>query len=257
MDSAVHIGLDLAWATRNRTGIAAVDADGALIASATVRSDDEIVAWVERQAPRIGVVAIDAPLIVTNAEGNRACERLVNAAFGRFDAGTHPSNLSRSWFDPPRAATLAQRLDLEIDPARPPRERVAIEVYPHPAMVGLFRLGRTLKYKRKKQGFELQLSETRRLLHAMEGIDSLRLRDSEDWAVIRRVVDVATGAAALGRVEDEIDGILCAHLAWLWARRSPALTVYGDVEQGYIVAPPAPSWPPTPRLGAASGSPRG
>lgn len=256
MAASVHIGVDLAWSVRNRTGLAAVDANGALLASATVRSDDEIVAWIASHAPRIGVAAFDAPLIVANTAGNRPCERLLNAAFGRFDAGAHPSNLGKTWFDPPRASTLAERIGLAIDPSTPARERVAIEVYPHPAMVGLFRLGRTLKYKRKRQGFELQLSETRRLLELMEGIDSLRLRESDDWAVIRRAVDVASGPAALRKVEDEIDGIFCAHLAWMWAERSSALTVYGDVEHGYIVAPPQPTWSPTPRPSANARSHR-
>lgn len=248
MESVVHIGIDLAWGPRNRTGIAAVDDGGALIASATLRSDDEIVAWLERHAPRTGVVAIDAPLIVANPEGSRPCEQQIQRAFGRFDAGGYPSNTSNPQFDPPRAFTLSRRLGLGIDPSDARREHVAIEVYPHPAMVGLFQLGRTIKYKRKQQGFDLQLSETRRLLDLMESISALRLRESVDWATIRRVVDGAEGPGVLGKVEDEIDGIFCAHLAWLWAQRSPALQVYGDVEQGYIVAPPSPTWAPTPRL---------
>lgn len=252
MESVVHIGIDLAWGPRNRTGIAAVDACGALITSATVTSDDDIVEWIERQAPRTGVVALDAPLIVANREGSRPCEQQIQRAFGRFDAGGYPSNTSNPNFDPPRALTLARRLGLGIDPSDARREHVAIEVYPHPAMVGLFELGRTIKYKRKQQGFELQLSETRRLLDLMEGIQELKLRASADWAAIRRAVDAAKGPGALGKVEDEIDGIFCAHVAWLWAQRSTALQVYGDVERGYIVAPPPPTWPPTPRLVPAS-----
>mgnify|MGYP004726574507 CR=1 FL=1 len=35
----------------------------------------------------------------------------------------------------------------------------------------------------------------------------------------------------------ELDGIFCAHLAWLWATRSPSLRVWGDDEAGFIVAP--------------------
>lgn len=247
MKAVVHIGIDLAWGPRNRTGLGAVDEAGALVTSATVRSDDEIVDWIERLAPRTGVVALDAPLVVANREGSRPCEKLIHAAFGRFDGGGYPSNTSNPYFDPPRALTLANRLGLGIDPASPQREHVAIEVYPHPAMVGLFELGRTLKYKRKKQTAEVQLAETQRLLALMEGIETLRLAESDDWARIRGVVDGAVSRGALGSVEDEIDGIFCAHLAWLWAQRSGALQVYGDVEHGYIVAPPPPSWAPTPR----------
>lgn len=244
MERIRHVGMDLAWGPRNKTGLAAVDERGALVASATVQDNDEIVAWIERHAPRMGVVAIDAPLVVANVAGSRPCEQLIQAAFGRFDAGGYPSNTSNPHFDPPRALTLANRLGLGIDPAAPRREHVAIEVYPHPAMVGLFELGRTLKYKRKKQGFTAQHAETVRLLDLMEGLEALRLRSSVDWARMRDAVEKSATAGSLGKVEDEIDAIFCAHLAWLWAQRSPLLRVYGDVDLGYIVAPNEPTWQP-------------
>ncbi|WP_376918053.1 DUF429 domain-containing protein [Agrococcus sp. GCM10030264] len=248
--------MDLAWGPRNRTGLAAVDERGALVASASVHGDDEIVAWIERHAPRTGVVAIDAPLVVANVTGSRACEQLIQAAFGRFDAGGYPSNTSNPHFDPPRALTLAKRLGLGIDPEASLREHVAIEVYPHPAMVGLFELGRTLKYKRKKQGFETQHAETVRLLDLMEGLEVLRLRSSVDWARMRDAVERSATAGSLGKVEDEIDAIFCAHLAWLWSQGAANLEVYGDVQNGYIVAPPPPTWSPSPRSVRAEVEPR-
>jgi Holliday junction resolvase RusA-like endonuclease len=48
------------------------------------------------------------------------------------------------------------------------------------------------------------------------------------------------GPGDLTRIEDELDAILCAHLAWLWHHRPEGLKVYGSLEDGYIVAPPAP-----------------
>jgi predicted RNase H-like nuclease/alkylated DNA nucleotide flippase Atl1 len=253
LSRVAHVGLDLAWGQGNPSGIAAVGDDGTLLASATLRTDDEIVGWIESHAPRLGVLAIDAPLIVTNPTGSRPCEKAIHAAFGRFDAGAYPANTGNPNFDPPRALTLARRLGLEIDPTKPSREGVAIEVYPHPAMIGLFRLGRTLKYKRKKQGFTLQHAETRRLLSLMEGIDPLRLGNSRDWLRVREVVEAADRPRALRKVEDEIDAVLCAHLAWMWASEPGGLELYGDpvagyVETGYIVAPPPPTWAATPRL---------
>ena len=38
----MHIGIDLAWGANGRTGLAAVDASGALLDSESVRTDDEI-----------------------------------------------------------------------------------------------------------------------------------------------------------------------------------------------------------------------
>ena len=95
------------------------------------------------------LVAIDAPLIVTNATGNRPAEAALNKDFARFDAGAHPSNTGKPEFpEQPRGARIAARLGLDINP-RSGRAPAAIEVYPHPATVALFRLGRTLKYKNK------------------------------------------------------------------------------------------------------------
>jgi predicted RNase H-like nuclease len=48
------------------------------------------------------------------------------------------------------------------------------------------------------------------------------------------------------RIEDELDAILCAHVAWLWHHRPDSLHVYGSLKDGYIVAPPAPLVPPEP-----------
>ena len=86
---------------------------------------------------------------MTNPTGQRPCEAALNRDFAKFEAGAHPSNTGKPEFAKARAARrLAAALDLDIDP-HSPRPRRAIEVYPHPATVALFRLGRTLKYKAK------------------------------------------------------------------------------------------------------------
>lgn len=148
-----YLGVDLAWGEKKRTGLAVLGSDGALLSSTAVRTDDEIAAFVEEHASGPVVTAIDAPLVVPNETGQRDCERLLNAEFGRYRAGAHPSNRSRAWFVPePRGARLARRLGWEIDPSmRPDGERsVAIEVYPHPAMVSLFDLPTVIPYKNKR-----------------------------------------------------------------------------------------------------------
>ena len=72
---------------------------------ATVRTDDEIVAALAPYVEADCLVAIDAPLIVTNATGNRPAEAALNRDFARFDAGAHPSNTGKPEFrDGTRAA---------------------------------------------------------------------------------------------------------------------------------------------------------
>ena len=147
-----YVGIDLAWGTRARTGLAILDGSGRLVASTSVRSDDAIVAFLGDAAHGAGlVVAIDAPLIVPNETGQRPCEREVNAHFHRFHAGAYPANRCMTAFNPtPRGARLSQRCGWDMDPRTTPGEQVAvaIEVYPHPAMVTLFDLPHVLKYKR-------------------------------------------------------------------------------------------------------------
>lgn len=245
----MFIGIDLAWGANGRTGLAAVDAAGALVASASVRTDDEIDAWLAAQA-RPAVIAVDAPLIVPNATGRREGERLLGQAYARFDAGAHPTNRSRPWMDPPRGFRLAERHGWSVDPAHlaTVESPVCLEVYPHPGMVGLFRLGRVIPYK--KGSFADRRAGFARLLGLLESVEVLRVGSSPSWTSIRDRFAAAERLVHLDVLEDEIDAVFCAHLAWRWVQRRESLTVYGDVATGYIVAPPPPEHQPTPR-GAA------
>lgn len=244
--TASYLGIDLAWAERARTGLAALDDAGRLVASTSVVTDDDVVAFVAAHARGAVVAAIDAPLVVPNETGQRACERLLNAEFGRYSAGAHPTNRSRPWFVPePRGARLARRFGWTLDPAVLPdgARSVAIEVYPHPAMVSLFDLPTVIPYKNKRR----RTVDSRRaafevLLAAMERVcgPTLRLAESARWAEIRTAVVGARRPVDLRLVEDEVDAIFCAYLAWLWGAHDPQLRVLGDVATGYIVVPGPP-----------------
>lgn len=242
------VGIDLAWGTRAPTGLAAVAEDGALLGSATVRTDDEVAAWVDGLAARPAVVAVDAPLVVTNATGMRECEKAVSRAFGGYGASCHASSRARPQFDPPRAEVLARRCGWRVDPAPGAVGSgggpVAVEVYPHAAMVGLFTLGSVLPYKAKAgRGVGLRRAAMLEVLHHLETVPELRLEGHPRWRLLRAAVEDTTRHVDLERVEDEVDAVLCAHLAWLWAHRPTALHVYGDAE-GFIVATPPPAHPP-------------
>ncbi len=188
------------------------------------------------------VAAIDAPLVVPNPTGRRRCEALVTAEFGRFHAGAYPANRSNPLFDPPRAQTLARRFGWTTDPGVVPGAgtSVAIEVYPHPATVLLFGLATVLPYKaRRGRDLESRRPAFRALLDHLERVcdDPLRLSASPRWAELRAVVAGAVRASELERVEDEVDAVLCAYLAWLWGVRDPRMRVLGTGDEGYIVVP--------------------
>lgn len=238
------IGLDLAWGDRARTGVAVVGAGGHLLHLGTASDDssvtDAVAGWLEGPC----TVAIDAPLVVTNATGRRPCEAALAADFARFDAGPHPSNLSRPYFVPePRGGRLARAWGLDLDPGADASRR-AIEVYPHAATIALFGLGRILRYKHK-QGRDLPLlrTELTRLLDLLEGLaddDVPLVLDHPGWRRVRETVRTATTKAALRRVEDEVDAVVCAYVAHLEQHAPDRMTRYGDAATGVIVTPTLP-----------------
>lgn len=251
--TAVFLGLDLGWTT-GATGLAAVDNAGRLVASGRVRDDHEIAAWVGDTGAQPVVVAVDAPLIVPNKSGMRVPERLIGKKFGAFGASAHTSNTAKFGHELPRAMQLAGRFGWVVDPTTPSGagQTVCIEVYPHPAIVGLFDLGYRLDYKkgndeRRAPGFDALMSH-------LESIPELVLGESPRWTELRALV-AQPKPGDLNRVEDELDAILCAHLAWLWHHRREALHVYGSLEDGYIVATPPPTHKAVPPAKAAAAPP--
>jgi hypothetical protein len=115
-------------------------------------------------------------------------------------------------------------------------------------MVGLFQLGYRLDYKkgthvRRSAGFATLASH-------LESIPELKLGSSHRWAEMRATL-AAPAPGDLNRLEDELDAVLCAHLAWLWQHRRESLHVYGSVESGYIVAPRPPTHRPVRPVKAA------
>lgn len=237
-----YVGIDLAWAHRNRTGLAAVDAGGTLVDLAELRTDDEIVRWLTRFTSEPCLVAIDAPIIVTNPTGRRACEAALARHFGRYDAGAHPSNTGKPEFaNGSRALQLTTRLGLDVDPASTSSRR-AIEVYPHPATVVLFDLPRTIKYKHKPgRGLDFLRTESLRLMGLIESLERapvpLQVTGHHEWRRIRAAVESAQQKSQLKKSEDMVDAVLCAYVA-LYSVRRPDLThTYGDAHTGYIVTP--------------------
>ncbi|MGC1208116.1 MAG: DUF429 domain-containing protein [Ornithinimicrobium sp.] len=240
-----YVGLDLAWGEKKPTGVAVVDSAGALLHVSSQTDDASIVAALSAYPIGSCLVAIDAPLIVTNPTGNRPAEKALNKDYRAFQAGAHPANTGKPEFrDVPRGARLAASMGLDIDP-RSTADRRAIEVYPHPATIALFKLGRTLKYKARtgRTATDLRLA----LLQLMNHVESLRnaepalyVADHQGWRHLFKQVESAHRKSELRRVEDQVDAVLCAYIALFAQTKPEATTVYGDFEAGYIVTPSLP-----------------
>ena len=236
------VGVDLAWGELNQSGIAVIDTDGRLLHVGVAQDDSSIA---DAVAPYISdecLVAIDAPLIVKNATGHRPCEAALNGDFQKFEAGARPAFTGRPEFaHVPRGARLANLLGLDMDPDSRASRR-AIEVYPHPATVALFGLGRTLKYK--KGAVEDRRGELLRLMTLIEERDGatprLRVNHNVAWVELRNRVAAATRQVQLDKTEDPVDAALCAYIALYWYQRPEDVTIYGDFASGYIVTPTLP-----------------
>jgi predicted RNase H-like nuclease/ppGpp synthetase/RelA/SpoT-type nucleotidyltranferase len=223
-----YLGIDLAWGEQNATGVAVLDAACRLLHVSRVRTDDEIEAAVAPYAGNGLVAGIDAPLVVTNPTGSRPAERALSADFRKFHAGTHPSNTAKPEFaDGTRGARVAERLGLVV-------HETALEVYPHAALIALFDLERILTYKDKRgRDLEHLRSEMLRLLGLVERV----VTPDEAWSGLRETVVGATRKSQLRVVEDQVDAVVCAYVAWFADRHTDRVTAYGDDETGIIVTP--------------------
>ncbi|WP_446666987.1 DUF429 domain-containing protein [Flexivirga sp. B27] len=240
------VGVDLAWGVKNPTGIAVLDDSGTLCHASAARTDDDIVATLRSVAPGDCVVGIDAPLIVTNAKGSRPAEQALGRDFAAYEAGAHPANTGNPVFaEGTRGGRIAELLGLDMHPASRASRR-ALEVYPHPATIALFRLGQSLKYKNKPGRPLAQLQgELLTLIRLLESLEhakpALRLKQSEHWQQLADTVQHATRKSELRQAEDPIDAVLCAYVALLAHQAPERLTTYGDFDTGYIVTPTLPT----------------
>jgi predicted RNase H-like nuclease len=239
------VGVDLAWGEKNGTGLCAFTANGTVISSRQ-RTMHEIVRWLMPYTAGDCLVAIDAPLIVTNQHGRRPCEAMITHCYGKHDAGAHSSNLSNPSFRTGgRARELAQLLHLDSDPFITPRApiRRAIEVYPHSALVALFDLTVTFKYKDKRgRTGEARQREFESCIARIKSLATedppLSLDDCQAWHQLTAEIAAATTKAGLDRAEDELDAYICTYIAlYYWTHGLTRSRVVGDTVTGYIVTP--------------------
>src|SRR5271155_1414040 len=154
MAESVFIGIDLAWSEKNPSGWAVLKGDrdrAELVQVNTLTSYSAVLAQVkENLTASTLVVAIDAPLIVSNEKGQRPCETEIGRRYGAKGASCHSSNLSRCHASGPRLASELNSLGFSHAPnsAHSESHRIMLEVYPHPGLLELFQLPSILKYKK-------------------------------------------------------------------------------------------------------------
>jgi predicted RNase H-like nuclease len=112
------------------------------------------------------------------------------------------------------------------------RGTVVAEVYPHPAMVRMFKLPRIVKYKK---GTVLhRRKEFRRLQNLMKFCMKKEfpyLRSDTETRILLTTPWSKT-------VEDKTDALFCALIGlWHWRYRGKRSEVIGDIVSGFILLP--------------------
>ena len=94
------IGIDLAWRegtadrVANETGLIAADESGQVIDAGWTCGTAEAIGWIDRAASPDTLLMVDAPLVVSNANGQRLCEREVGQRYGRWKVSANSTNLA-------------------------------------------------------------------------------------------------------------------------------------------------------------------
>lgn len=245
-------GIDLAWSNRNGTGVAVINGDkttGTLTAGEVVLTDAEIMAFLHKHIGMNNcIVAIDAPLCVPNESGRRPAEELVGKLFRQYDAGAHPANRQHltEWTGEIRGKKLVALLKMDDIIHNPyfeqyaPR-RIAMEVYPHPAMVVIFNLPRIFRYKAKqKRDYPFRWREFQRYQTALRTLETGTPQLHLPEEIIGKSIEGVLGKA-LKEYEDMLDAIFCAYIAhYCWVDPTRC-AVLGDMNGGYILTPVFPS----------------
>ena len=221
----------------------------------------EIVGWIESE-PGDWVVAIDAPLLITNPKGSREAEKQVRKCYKDFRVGAHSSNTNRQQFrEHYQGRQILEALKkrkgtLVGQPEHLNDGRLFFETYPHPAMIELFGLGGILRYKKgdvadKRDGQQDlancirehlcgELADPRPRLRLVGGLDDL-LREPK----------AELKGQGLKEREDLLDAIVCAYIA-AWVAEGLPWHPLGKEEEGVIVVPDAGRLSCPPRRAAAA-----
>jgi predicted RNase H-like nuclease len=261
------IGIDLAWGEgssqklANETGVVAVEPTGTIIAAGWTCGLDETADWIKEFAAPDTLLAVDAPLVVSNAAKQRLCEKEVGQRYGRWKVSANSTNLSSK-----RLAGVALLRSLELlgwryhdgCDGRPPTSGCHLaEVYPYTALVGARELGYDVErpvYKRRPKAIPLRDFRDLRARNCDDLIRRLTKLSEADppldlmsHPVTRTLADEGSPItdAAYKHREDLVDAVLCAWTGLLWLKygleRCQVLGI-GDTETpvATIIAPARP-----------------
>jgi predicted RNase H-like nuclease len=242
----VFVGLDLAWTPHHESGVCVLAHDSGdvrLVTLGTETATPERFADLCCEGGEDVVVAVDAPLLVS--PGRRA-ERELAVVFGRAKASAYTATIEfltkmNGLAGPALARLLAER-GFETAPSRVAAGaggRYLLEVFPHPAHVELFALEERLAYKKGRVASRrIAFAAYQAHLGSLLGAELPALLDDERVLDLLSPEALILGGRALKRVEDQLDALTCAFVAYhCWKHGAAGFRVFGDETTGAIVVP--------------------
>jgi len=245
------VGIDLAWSKRNRSGIAIIngqkDTADFVCSASDILTNNEIIDYIITHTKGDpAFIAIDASLIVNNFTGERKVETLLKKMFAPFHAVPYPSN--RNLFDRlyggVRGEQIAEMLHEKGFQHNPyikkyEESRKFFEVFPHSAMVVIFKLKEILKYKaRKNRDYHFRWQEFEKYQAYLKSLKNRKpsLNLPSYHHIIKTNVRTLKGKA-LKQYEDLLDAVFCAYIAFYYWYDPGKCSVLGNLNDGYIVTP--------------------
>jgi predicted RNase H-like nuclease len=260
------IGIDLAWADTtdrrraNETGIIATDPDGTVIDAGWTAGVDDTITWINDHAVGNTLLMIDAPLVVDNPTGQRACERECGQRYGRWQVSCNSTNQAS-----PRLAGVDLALRLAVhgwvysSGTAGPRVagRVMHECYPYATLVGAHEFGYDQQrppYKRKPKSMRTAEFRLARAEVCNDLIARLATASTGDGPPINLAGHPVTKTLCdepspyadrdYKHREDLIDAAICAWTGLLWTRHGlTRCQILGDTSidtTATIIAPARP-----------------
>lgn len=261
------IGIDLAWSEGkegkpNASGCAELVWDGEeleLTRVDLIRSIDNIVTWIDPERDD-WVVAVDGPLVIRNETGQRIADKQASTLYSQpYQAGAHTANLNRFGRDhrggqllkrlKKRHGTLVEEFAVLKKLKKQKKRRLVFETYPHIAMVELFGLNRTIKYKtswidrncKKEDKIDCQIAGQQQLVDCIRdhlcsnGANPL-LRPNKKLNQLLAEPATDLTSTDLKAREDKLDAVVCAYMA-AWLDKGRPVRGLGEVCEGVMITP--------------------
>jgi predicted RNase H-like nuclease len=232
----IIIGIDLAWGDKKPDGLCIIEATRStanIRGYAYPKGDVELM---ETLNPIIKnekeiFITIDAPIICPNKTGTRPVDRLTHRLFHREHAACHPANYTKCP-RPVRVRQLLEKAGMKTGWLVGINKKTVAEVYPHPAMVRMFKLPRIVKYK--KGNVANRRSEFKRLQRLMKKC----IRDLFPFLTLDKKSIALLKEPWSKPIEDQTDALFCALLGlWHWKYQCKKSEIIGNTRTGFILLP--------------------